>query len=160
MEQLPILSMTPVVSADYSGNTARRTSICNTVRSLSHVQQQGPTDNEDQNTEHGKIPDIPVNPQLSPHTDSSLQSPKYSEEEPKISVDFPALDIQLDDDVTGSGRSESVATTRSSHYNCPVYEGGPNISPRHPVLTIPLPAGPKGSHYWTQRRVAIYLNKN
>ena len=46
-------------------------------------------------------------------------------------------------------------------YVCPVYEGRPGTAgAREPILRIPLATGPRGANYWTQRRVALYLNQS
>ena len=44
-------------------------------------------------------------------------------------------------------------------YNCPIFEGSPESSGSKLILTVPIPAGPKGHNYWVQRRVALYMNR-
>ena len=45
-------------------------------------------------------------------------------------------------------------------YICPVYEGSPESAQSPVVFSVPMPAGPKGSNHWVQRRVAIYTSKH
>ena len=69
----------------------------------------------------------------------------------------PSLDTLLEDPDTADPSDPEIET---GQYLCPVYQGGPSSTPGPPVLTVPLPAGPHGTDYWIQRRVAIYLSQH
>nr|XP_053649614.1 uncharacterized protein LOC128700420 [Cherax quadricarinatus] len=169
MEQLPILNMVPVVCLDNGSYTARRpTSLCTTARSfsLSHpptsaVEDPCDVDNLKQ-TDFARVTDVA--PTLATTSRdvpgiSEVHTANLSDDLLKQS-DHLSLDSYYGDEMTASSRSEMPSSTRSKYYDCPVYEGGPDSSPRPPVLAISLPAGPKGPNYWVQRRVAMYLSNH
>lgn len=169
MEQLPILSMVPVAVLDDGSYTARGplSSCITTARSLS--QQPAPLQEESDNWEQQ-----PLYTSRTP-ADVALTCPSSSRDTPRVSdqqqttrfsvealkrIGESSLDIPLGNEMLSSSRSEALSTFRSRYYECPVYEGGPDDSPRSPVLTVSLPAGAKGANYWVQRRVAMYLNQH
>lgn len=172
MEQLPVLSMVPVAMMDDGSYTARGPmSSCITTARSSSLQHPAPLQEESDDLEHQKEPlDTPQTP-----ADVAVTWPSSSRDASRVSdpqqttrfsvealkrIGESSLDIPFGNEMLSSSRSEALTTSRSRYYECPVYEGGPDCSPRSPVLTVSIPAGAKGANYWVQRRVAMYLNQH
>lgn len=187
MEELPILSMVPVALMEDGSYTARGhlSSCLNTSRSLSLQHPPLSLLEEEVTNDLDPLQRQPLDttqttadmlPYCAPSSSSrdmqrmttdlqqttTTTTTYFSAEALKHMGDSESLDIHLGNETTeSSSRSELLlSTSRSRYYECPVYEGGPDSSPKSPVLTIFLPAGDKGANYWVQRRVAMYLNKH
>nr|XP_045615668.1 dynein axonemal heavy chain 7-like isoform X1 [Procambarus clarkii] len=170
MEQLPILNMVPTVSMENGSYTARGpASSCTTARSLSHFLPPVGLMEEDTevgNLKHNMQSDSTPTTEMTSNIPSTCDGPRILDAQNtaymlanslKQMSDYPSLDFG--EEMTTSSKSD-LPSTRSRYYECPVYEGGPDSSPRPPVLTVTLPAGAKGANYWVQRRVAMYMSKH
>ncbi|KAK7073703.1 hypothetical protein SK128_018229 [Halocaridina rubra] len=143
IEKLPLLRMVPTAAVEVGSYTSRGvTSICTTSRS------HPPAAVVEETAE-----DLEEFEALA----SDRQSMQFSETALLHMKDFVSIDIHLSDDLALTNRSEGTSTISSKWYECPVYEGPPGGTSRSPVLFVTLPAGARGSNYWVQRRVAIYL---
>ncbi|XP_064087240.1 dynein axonemal heavy chain 3-like [Macrobrachium nipponense] len=154
IEKLPLLSMVPAAAVEVGPYTSRGlTSKSSTSRShpSTHRQQQQPqhptafAEEEEETMESDSLPTERLSTRF---TDEALRHLKDA-----------SLDLHLSEDLAITTRVDGPTTSRSKWYKCPVYEGAPGSTSRPPVLSVTLPAGPKGAQHWIQRRVAIYLSR-